>query len=252
MLLDVPVIDISSYRSGDRAARLALGEQVDETCRDIGFLVITGHGVPKDLIDEVDAVSRALFDLPIQEKMRVARPAPDIARGYIPIEGESVARSRGENAPGDLNESFMIGPVDVADDAYHFGPAAGKHFAPNLWPEFLRRQDRPAHLAPAGAQLPGAGPRAGAGAAPRRRAFRLRQPHHSESGGQSRRTAGLQQGGRVGGRTDRAGLLRRQYRRPDGALDQRPLGLDPGEPPRYPATTSGEHLRSRFVATQTY
>ena len=67
--------------------------------------------------------------------MRVARPAPDVTRGYIPIEGESVARSRGEYAPGDLNESLMIGPVDVGDDPYYVSPAAGKHFAPNLWPE---------------------------------------------------------------------------------------------------------------------
>lgn len=46
-----------------------------------------------------------------------------------------VARSRGEYAPGDLNESFMIGPVDVGQDAYYVSPAAGKHFAPNLWPK---------------------------------------------------------------------------------------------------------------------
>ena len=66
--------------------------------------------------------------------MQVVRPAPDVTRGYILIEGESVARSRGEYAPGDLNESFMIGPVDVGDDEYYRRPAAGKHFAPNLWP----------------------------------------------------------------------------------------------------------------------
>src|SRR5262249_61782175 len=106
----------------------------------IGFLVIAGHRVPPDLIAAVDDVSREFFDLPLDEKMKVVRPAPDVTRGYIPMEGESVARSRGEYAPGDLNESFMIGPVDAAATRYFHGPAAGKHFAPNLWPQ------RPARL----------------------------------------------------------------------------------------------------------
>src|SRR5262249_47822678 len=100
----------------------------------IGFLVIAGHRVPPDLIAAVDDVSREFFDLLLDEKMKVVRPAPDVTRGYIPMEGESVARSRGEYAPGDLNETFMIGPVDAAATRYFHSPAAAKHFAPNLWP----------------------------------------------------------------------------------------------------------------------
>lgn len=130
----VPVINIAPYFTGSEAQKRALAEQIGTACRDIGFLIIAGHGVSQDLIAEIDNVSRAFFDLPLEEKMRVGRPAPDVTRGYIPMEGESVARSRGEYAPGDLNESFMIGPVDVGDTAYYHGPAAGKHFAPNLWP----------------------------------------------------------------------------------------------------------------------
>ena len=138
--LTVPIIDIATYWTGVDAGKRDVARQIGEACRDIGFLVIAGHRVPPDLIAAVDDVSREFFDLPLDEKMKVVRPAPDVTRGYIPMEGESVARSRGEYAPGDLNESFMIGPVDAAETAYFHGPAAGKHFAPNLWPE------RPARL----------------------------------------------------------------------------------------------------------
>src|SRR5437899_1077900 len=138
--LTVPVIDITAYWTGVDASKRDVARQIGEACRDIGFLVIAGHRVPPDLIAAVDDVSREFFDLPLDEKMKVVRPAPDVTRGYIPMEGESVARSRGEYAPGDLNESFMIGPVDAAETAYFHGPPAGKHFAPNLWPE------RPARL----------------------------------------------------------------------------------------------------------
>ncbi len=138
--MSVPIIDIAPYWTGSKASVRALAQAIDTACRDIGFLIIDGHDTSPELIASVEEVSRAFFDLPLEEKMQVVRPAPDGTRGYIPIEAESVARSRGGDAPGDLNESFMIGPVDAGQDPYHTGPAAGKHFATNLWPE------RPASL----------------------------------------------------------------------------------------------------------
>jgi isopenicillin N synthase-like dioxygenase len=93
------------------------------------------------LSERMRAVSRAFFDLPLAEKARVARPAKDVARGYIALDEESLARSRDPGAYGsDLNESLMIGPVDRPPAAYADALAAGRHFAPNLWPE------RPAEL----------------------------------------------------------------------------------------------------------
>jgi isopenicillin N synthase-like dioxygenase len=110
-LMTVPIIDIAPYRTGTEVRRRAVAQLINEACRDIGFLVVAGHGVSADLIQAVDDVSREFFDLSLEEKRQVIRPAPDVTRGYIPVEGESVARSRGEyDAPGDLNESLMIGP----------------------------------------------------------------------------------------------------------------------------------------------
>ncbi len=134
MLLEVPVIDIAPFRRGDREAREAVAAEVGRAVNDIGFLVITGHGVDPALVAEVQQVSNAFFDLPEEEKRQVLRPAPDVARGYIPMEAESVGRSRGVETPGDLNESLMIGPVDATDAPYYTAPAAGRHFHPNLWP----------------------------------------------------------------------------------------------------------------------
>jgi isopenicillin N synthase-like dioxygenase len=134
-LAAVPVLDLSPFRQGGGGARSALAAQVDQICREIGFMVISGHGVDADLIATVEATSRAFFDLPVEEKMRIVRPAPDVTRGYIPFKAEVLVRSRGGSAEGDLNESLMIGPIDVSDAPYYTAPAAGRHFAPNLWPE---------------------------------------------------------------------------------------------------------------------
>jgi isopenicillin N synthase-like dioxygenase len=134
-MTSVPIIDVAPLRHGDAAAQRAVARAVDDACRSIGFLVITGHGVPAALIERIDAVSRQFFDLSLTAKMTVRRPAPDVTRGYIALEGEAVARSRGTATPGDLNESLMIGPVDVPpSDPYFTCAAAGKHFAANLWP----------------------------------------------------------------------------------------------------------------------
>jgi len=135
-LLSVPVIDIAPYRTGGEAGKREVAAAIDRACRDIGFLVISGHGVAPELVEETREVTRAFFDVPLEEKLRVRHPARDVLRGYTPIESEAVARSRGEAAPaGDLNESMMIGPVDPVDPAYATAPAAGRHFAANLWPE---------------------------------------------------------------------------------------------------------------------
>jgi len=134
-LAAVPVIDISPYWNGNQDSRRALAAEVDRTCRDIGFMVIAGHGVEAALIEEVESTSRAFFDLPLPEKMRIVRPAPDVTRGYMPMKAEVLVRSRGGDALGDLNESLMIGPVDITDMPYYTAPAAGRHFASNLWPE---------------------------------------------------------------------------------------------------------------------
>ena len=42
-LLSVPVIDIAPYRTGEEAGRRQVATAVDRACRDIGFLVISGH-----------------------------------------------------------------------------------------------------------------------------------------------------------------------------------------------------------------
>ena len=252
MLLDVPVIDVAPFRSGGLAVRRAVADEVGRAVNDIGFLVITGHGIDPELVAEVQAVSNAFFDLPEDEKRKVLRPAPDVTRGYIPLEAESVGRSQGVDAPGDLNESLMIGPVDVSEDPYYTAPEAGRHFHPILWPawpEALRpayeayframgrlAEDLMAMFAVAldlpepffadkidrhisrlrvrNYPAPTAPPIA------RGRALRLRLAHDPTCGGQAGRAASPQSCEGMGRRSRRARQLHHQHRRTDGAVDE--------------------------------
>ncbi|ACB82455.1 2OG-Fe(II) oxygenase [Methylorubrum populi BJ001] len=140
-LLHVPVIDLSPYLSGSPEGKREVAKQVGQACRDIGFLVISGHGISESLIKKTHSLSSEFFALPHAEKLKVDRPAPDQVRGYSAVGGEGLAFSLDEPTPPDIKESFSIGPVDVpADDSYYTSAEAGPHFAPNVWPA------RPAEL----------------------------------------------------------------------------------------------------------
>ena len=132
----VPIVDISGWVSvADDAAdrRSAIAAEVDEACRRIGFLQITGHGIPADVIDAMLAAADAFFALPVEVK-GTFRSTPEENRGYAPMGSESLTYSLGVESLPDLFEAFNVGPdaVDELDPAV----AAERHriFAPNRWP----------------------------------------------------------------------------------------------------------------------
>ncbi len=133
-MLTVPIIDLAPYFSDTPEAKAALAAQVDEASREIGFLVVRNHRISPDLIERVSELSRDFFALPLAAKRRVDRPRIDAVRGYSAVGEEGLSYSLEEAAPGDLKESFSIGPSGVPDDDYHRGAAAGAHFEPNVWP----------------------------------------------------------------------------------------------------------------------
>ena len=134
-LLHVPVIDLTPYREGTPEGKAAVAEKVGQACQDIGFLVVSGHGIPEDLIRRTYDLSKEFFQLSFEEKMKADRPAPDQVRGYSAVGGEGLSYSLDEPTPPDLKESLSIGPVNVpAGDSYFTREAAGPHFAPNVWP----------------------------------------------------------------------------------------------------------------------
>jgi isopenicillin N synthase-like dioxygenase len=136
----VPVIDIAPYFSGAPEGKRGVADQLGRACREIGFYVIVGHGVDPALVDEVEAVSREFFDLPIDEKMQLHVGSAPGAVGYAAIGDTALAYTRGQVAPPDLNESFQVAKVDVADDPYFQSEAARGLIPKNRWP------DRPAAL----------------------------------------------------------------------------------------------------------
>jgi isopenicillin N synthase-like dioxygenase len=131
----IPVIDLSPFFDGGEAGKARVAWEVGRACREIGFLTITGHGVPKPLIEATYNDAKAFFDLPPALKTAIRQPRPDMVRGYSGVGEEGLSYSLDNASPGDLKESLTVGQIEVPpDDPYYVHPDAGQFFAPNLWP----------------------------------------------------------------------------------------------------------------------
>jgi len=134
----VPIIDISGYRSGAPAEKRRVANLIDEACRTIGFLVVSGHGVPDAVVERADRATRAFFDLPATAKSAYAPDGSGAYRGYHALESNAIAYSLDDReAPPDLLERFSMGRVDVdpADPYYTRNDMARAAFAANVWPD---------------------------------------------------------------------------------------------------------------------
>ena len=130
----VPLVNIEPFLKGDDEARATVAKTVDHACKEIGFLIIEGHGVCSKLVEDMYRVSHAYFSLPYWEKVSRKMPT-DRYRGYTAFESETLALSLDEKSPPDLKESFSCGPFNSNYDEYHFGQNGQRFFAPNIWPE---------------------------------------------------------------------------------------------------------------------
>jgi isopenicillin N synthase-like dioxygenase len=113
----IPIIDIEALSSPDEAARRRVASDVGRACRDIGFFVIRGHGVPDGLIDRAFAASRELFALPDEVKQSLAVDVHG-HRGYVGPVKEALK----EKADPDVKEAFSLIWTDETTRP------------PNVWP----------------------------------------------------------------------------------------------------------------------
>jgi isopenicillin N synthase-like dioxygenase len=130
--LPVYPVDLEPFRRGGPAERAGIAAAIDRACRDSGFLLVTGHGVPTALCDAALDSFAAFFDLPLAEKRRFVVADERANRGYSEPGKEGLAYSRGEETPPDLFEAFNVGREDAT------GPEYDRHrefYAANVWPD---------------------------------------------------------------------------------------------------------------------
>ncbi|WOQ17029.1 isopenicillin N synthase family dioxygenase [Raineyella sp. W15-4] len=138
---DIPVIALDGLDSPDQEVRRALGARIDEANRHVGFLVVSDHGVPQRLIDDMHDVCEEFFALPEHLKQPVHQPAPETSRGWM----EPHARSLAGKRTGDYVEYFAIGsPEAIGEgvfDHVNLWPAGQDRFRA-VWTAYYRQMER--------------------------------------------------------------------------------------------------------------
>ena len=124
-MTSIPVVDIGGLVAGvdDTGA----GARIDAACRDNGFFLIDGHGIPAVLLDRLEAASKEFFDQPVERKAEVAMVHAGPAwRGWFPLGGELTS-----GVP-DGKEGFYAG-LDHPSDHPRVLDGTPLH-GPNLFP----------------------------------------------------------------------------------------------------------------------
>ena len=124
----IPIINFVKWRHGSPAERLAFASELADTCHQVGFFQLVGHGL-EDLQLRAKAMMRDLFKLPIEQKRRIAKIHSPHFRGWEPLGTE---RTNGrvdyreqvdtwtdcETAPEDENVPYLrlYGPSQYFSD----------------------------------------------------------------------------------------------------------------------------------------
>jgi len=127
---DIPLIDVSQWRTGDAAGRAALAARLDRAMQDSGFFLVSGHGISVELRERLRDAARAFFALPAAAKEPL-RCGPG-GRGWIAkgMEANAFYGEAPDAARADLKESLTSGRVHSTGDPH----LDAEWFPANVWP----------------------------------------------------------------------------------------------------------------------
>lgn len=101
----IPTVDLAQYINGDAKAKRAFAKELGKAFHTVGFVAVTNHGIPKELVDGFYNASKAFFALPEKKKRKYENPELAGQRGYTSFGKEHAKQSK----VADLKEFFQIG-----------------------------------------------------------------------------------------------------------------------------------------------
>jgi isopenicillin N synthase-like dioxygenase len=113
----IPTIDLSSLATGksyDTPEAHAVAALIDETCQNIGFLLVTNHGVREETKAALLAKMKEFFAEPAEKKNQIAIGKSPHHRGYVGIGMENL---EGALANTELDKTYGAGDVKESIDS---------------------------------------------------------------------------------------------------------------------------------------
>src|SRR5436309_2741162 len=135
MMADVvPVIDLGPHLAGRPGALRAAAAELRNALEGVGFFIVVGHGMPRELIERTFAEARRFHAQPYEAKMALRMNEHN--NGYMAMGRYAVWTSDvNANDKPDLNEAFFTKRERAPDDPL---ARSGRRFVgPNHWPADL-------------------------------------------------------------------------------------------------------------------
>lgn len=108
----VPTVDLSQYVHGNADEKAAFVGALAKAFHEVGFVAVKNHGVPKQLVDDFYAASKAFFALPVDVKKQYEVAGMAGQRGYTSFGKEHAKQSK----VADLKEFYQLGQeIDTTD-----------------------------------------------------------------------------------------------------------------------------------------
>lgn len=122
----IPTIDFSAFSNGSTATRNKLAREVGQGCIDAGFLCIQGHGIDREIVDDMRRLVVEVFAQPAAVK-QAHQISEENYRGYIPMGLFSPNAMQGE---ADRYEGYKLHSEIAPDDEMR---RVYPHYGPNIW-----------------------------------------------------------------------------------------------------------------------
>lgn len=101
----VPELNLYDYIEGSESLRESFVYQLFEGLKDYGFIVLTGHTISEELLNDSYEASQKLFSLSQETKEKYSMPKEGYQRGYTPFGVEHAKDSK----IADLKEFWHVG-----------------------------------------------------------------------------------------------------------------------------------------------
>jgi non-haem dioxygenase in morphine synthesis N-terminal len=112
----IPIVDFGIFLKGGESEKNKCAKEILEGFKSSGFVYLGNAGLPKGVVPNIFSWSKKFFDMPMEEKVKLAWETPESNRGYVAPGREKVSRLLSQediekiraSAP-DLKESIEIG-----------------------------------------------------------------------------------------------------------------------------------------------
>lgn len=102
---NIPSVDLRDFLSDDPVRKHKFVNEIGKAYEEIGFVALKGHFLSDDLVSDLYAEVKNLFELPLETKKKYEIPGIGGQRGYVSF-GKESAKGR---TTGDLKEFWHVG-----------------------------------------------------------------------------------------------------------------------------------------------